>query len=138
MEIYNDLKHAIIFHKEDSNYLIYKWYDLAISLEEMKMFQKVNLKFIEENGVNDLIADIRTAKNKMLPDTLDYYTTYVEPKFVDLGVKRIVTVSNNDSLINVNNKKWQDSTKSIDLYEVGFLNEADELIKEFGETVSSF
>ena len=130
MEIYKDEKHISIHHTKGSHFLIQKWRNMAISVERMKKLQETQLPYVEKNGITAIILDTKEAKSVTLPDSVSYYITIVEPKLAKLGVKRIVTISSEKLLTNLTNKKWQDASKGMDLYQVSSMSEAERIVRE--------
>lgn len=90
--------------------------------------QEVQYVVIEENSMDTLIADTRSAKSVVMPDTLEYYANTIEPILVDLSIKRIITITREKLLTNPTNKKWQDATKTLALYQVNTVEEAEKLM----------
>lgn len=107
MAIYDDGHYLRVEDHPEARCVVFNWTRFAISLEDIKKAHYAALEVVKAKGYETLIADTGNVAGVLFPDVVAWWEGEMIGKYVDAGIRQVLTVVPKSALGRLSTKDWQ-------------------------------
>lgn len=107
MAIYDDGHYLRVDDHPDVRCVVFSWKRFAIPLEDIKKAHYAALEVVKAKRYETLIADTGSVAGVLFPDVVEWWEGEMIGKYVDAGIRQVLTVVPESALGRLSTKDWQ-------------------------------
>jgi hypothetical protein len=131
IKIYEKPGHVVTSYNARLNYVLLKWADFQLTLDEIKALHVATLDTARKYKCFHYIADTARVANAFPQDVIRWWGEIWVPQLVAYGLKAIITIVPSKAMAQLSTKRWQGYVVGeIAQANVASLAEAEALLSE--------
>jgi hypothetical protein len=107
MDLFNDNNHLQVTEEPENKCISFNWTHFGISLEEVRKAHYAALEVVKAKGYKVLIANTGSVEGVLYPEVISMLENEMIGKYIEGGVKAVITVVPQNALGRLSTKDWQ-------------------------------